>query len=126
MQDITRSSYVNLHLKRILILGLLTVSFNTNAHTDKDLLMQRCRDLSENIVSLVYSQGRQSCVEKLGLASMQVEAAGEWIMTDNSYSAKQELDNAIFSLQYAELSSCNRYIQIFHSKLEAQKIRNLL
>lgn len=117
---------VNLHLKRILILGLLTVSFNTNAHTDKDLLMQRCRDLSENIVSLVYSQGRQSCVEKLGLASMQVEAAGEWIMTDNSDSAKQELDNAIFSLQYAELSSCNRYIQISHSKLEAQKIRNLL
>ena len=117
---------VNLYLKRILILGLLTVSFNTNAHTDKELLMQRCRDLSENIVSLVYSQGRTSCVEKLGSASMEVEAAGEWIMADNTPSAKQELEHAMLSLQYAELNSCNRYIQISHAKLEAQKIRNLL
>ncbi|RUR05288.1 hypothetical protein [Legionella sp. km772] len=117
---------VNLHFKRILILGLLTVSFNTNAQTDKNVLMQRCRDLSENIISLVYSQGRSSCVEKLSSASMEVEAAGDWIMADNPLSAKQELEHAMFSLQYAELNSCNRYIQISHAKLEAQKIRNLL
>ncbi len=117
---------VNLHLKKILFLGLLTVSFNTSADTDKELLIQRCRDLSESIISLVSSQGKKSCVEKLGTASLQIETAGEWIMNDNPVIAKQELDYAIFSLQYAELNNCNRYIQISHSKFEAQKIRNSL
>lgn len=117
---------VNQHLKRIFILGLLTVSFNTSAHTDKELLIQRCRDLSEDIISIVYSQGRTACVEKLSSASMQVDSAGEWILADEPLSAKQELEYAMLSLQYAELNSCSRYIQISHAKLEAQKIRNLL
>lgn len=117
---------INRHLKKIFILGLLTVSFNTSAHTDKELLIQRCRDLSDGVISLVYSQGRSACVNKLSTASMQIDAAGEWIATDDSRAAKHELEHAMLSLQYAELNSCNRYIQISHAKLEAQKIRNAL
>ena len=113
-------------LKNILILGLLTLSINTNASTDKEFLMQRCRDLSENVISLISSQGRKACVEKLGSASIQIETAGDLIMTDESNSARQVLDQAIYSLQYAELSNCSRYIQISHSKFEAQKIKSLL
>ena len=118
---------VNIHFKKILVLSLFSVSFNTSAaHTDKDLLVQQCRDLSENIISLVSSQGKKSCVEKLADASAQIETAGELIMDDINSAARQELDSAIFSLKFAELNNCNRYIQISHSKFEAQKIRSSL
>lgn len=118
---------VNRHFKKILVLSLLSIAFNTSANTtDKDLLVQQCRDLSENIISLVSSQGKKTCMEKLADASAQIETAGEFIMDESNSSARQELDSAIFSLQYAELNNCNRYIQISHSKFAAQKIKSSL
>ncbi len=117
---------VNLYLKRILTLGLVTIAFNTQAFTDKELLIHRCRNLSENIMSLVSSQVRTSCVEQLNAASILIEAASAWIALDHNSSAKEELEQAIFSLQYAELNTCNQYIQISHSKFEAHKIKNMV
>lgn len=117
---------MRIHFKKIFILSLLTVSFSTMAHNDKEYLAQRCKELSENIISLVSSQGKKSCVEKLDTASMYLETAGESILDNNNELAKYQLDTAVFSLQYAELDNCNRYIQISHSKFEAQKIRNAL
>lgn len=115
----------NMHLRKILVLSLFSVSLNINAaDTDKDLLIQQCRDLSENILSLVSSQGKKSCVEKLDSASSQIETAGEQIMIENTSLAKQELETAIQSLQYAQFNNCNRYIQISHSILKAQRIRS--
>lgn len=117
----------NIPFKKIMAFTLFTVSINTiAANIDKEDLAQQCRDLSERIISLVSSQGKQSCVEKLGDASFQIETAGELIINDNNNLARQELDGGIYSLHYAELNNCNRYIQISHSKLEAQKIRSSL
>jgi hypothetical protein len=118
---------VTMHLRKIVILGFISASLNINAaNIDKDLLAQQCRDLSENILSLVSSQGKKSCVEKLDSASAQMEMAGEQIMIDNNTLAKQELENAILLLQHAQLNNCNRYIQISHSIFTAQKIRSAL
>lgn len=118
---------VNMHLKKIVALGLISVCLNSSAaNIDKDLLAQQCRDLSENILSLVSSQGKKACVEKLDSASAEMESAGEQILVDNNTLAKQDLENAIVSLQYAQLNNCNRYIQISHSIFIAQKIRSAL
>lgn len=127
MQNITGVHMIKPYLKHILVLSVLAVSFSAHAiNLNKELLAKECRDLAENISSLVSSQGRQSCVEKLGMASIQIETAGDLILEDNYATAKQELENAVYSLQYAELNTCNRYIQIAHSKLEAQRIKNSL
>lgn len=119
---------MQMSLKKTLILTLSILSFSTSAHNlvDKDLLVKQCRDLSETIGLLVSSQGKKSCVEKLGSASVQIEDAGDFIINNDNVSARQELDSAIYSLQYAELNNCNRYMQISHSKFEAQRIKSYL
>lgn len=119
---------INMNVKKTLVLSLLTVSLTSNATepANKDTLAKQCRTLAENIITLVSSQGKKSCMEKLGTASMQIKTAGEFIIEDKVTDAKDGLDKAISALQYAELNNCNRYIQISHSKFEAQKIKNRL
>jgi hypothetical protein len=113
--------------KKIIVLGLFVVSCGLYAsNLDKELIVKQCHDLSEEIVSLVSSQGKRSCVEKLGQAANQIENAIDWIIEDDYQAARNDLQGAVYDLQYAELNNCNRYIQISHSKFEAQKIKNLL
>jgi hypothetical protein len=117
----------NRHLKKVLVLALLAASLNGYAiQEDKDRLVQQCRNLAESLFTLVASQGRSSCLEKLGTASAELESAGQWIIKANNASAKQELENAIQALHYAQLDNCKRYIDITHSKYTAQKIRSYL
>ncbi|CAM2960099.1 hypothetical protein [Legionella worsleiensis] len=116
-------------LKGVIVLGLSVLAFNAQANHSlegKDALTQKCRDLAQTVASLVSSQQKRACAEKLMTASTQIDIAGDWIADDFYTAAKKELDNAVFSLQYAELNNCNRYIQISHSKFEAQRIKNSL
>lgn len=119
---------INMKLKATLIvcLSVLTLSAFANSTLSKETIIQQCRDLSTTVASLVSSQEKKSCTEKLAQASMQIDIAADWIVDDVYSAAKRELDNAIYTLQYAELNSCNRYIQISHSKFEAQRIKSLL
>jgi hypothetical protein len=116
------------NLKKFLILNLAALSFNSNAYSlgDNDVMAKQCQELSEAVASLISSQAKNTCAEKLGMASIQIEKAGNLILDSAYNTAKVALNNAIFTLQYAELNTCNRYIEISHSKLEAQKIKNLL
>lgn len=114
---------ISMSFKKAIALILPLLAFNANA-ASKDQLVQQCRDLSSTVASLVSSQQKKACVEKLGMASMNFDVAGDLIVDDYYQAARNELDSAILSLQYAELNSCNRYIQISHSKLEAQRIKN--
>ena len=116
------------NLKKVLILSCSVLSFNINAHSlgNNDVMAKQCQDLAETVASLVSSQAKSTCAEKLGLASIQLEKAGNLILDSAYLTAKDALSNAIFTLQYAELNICNRYIQISHSKIEAQKIKNSL
>ncbi|BCA94297.1 hypothetical protein TUM19329_06580 [Legionella antarctica] len=118
----------NVSLKKALILCLpiLFFSINADALGKKEVLAQQCQDLSATVASLVSSQVRADCAERLGLSSVSIEKAG-YLILDYSYpTAKKELNLAVSHLRYAELNSCNRYIQISHSKFEAQKIKNSL
>lgn len=118
---------VTMHLKKFVVLSLFSVSLTINAaDANKDLLAQQCRELSEKILSLISSQEQKVCVDKLYSASIRIETAGDEIIIENNRLAKQELENAILSLHYAELNSCHHYIQISHSKLKVQKIRSAL
>lgn len=119
---------INMKLKATLIvcLSVLNLSAFANSTLSKETIIQQCRDLSTTVASLVSSQEKKSCTEKLAQASMQIDIAADWIVDDVYSAAKRELDNAIYTLQYAELNSCNRYIQISHSKFEAQRIKSLL
>lgn len=113
-------------LKKALILSLFAVSMSGQAAQNKDFLMNGCYDLAKTINSLVESQHNPACIEKLYLASIQMNSAAALILNDYAERAKQKIDNAIAALQFAELTGCNRYIQISHSKLEANKLRHLL
>ncbi|WP_298628047.1 hypothetical protein [uncultured Legionella sp.] len=112
-------------LKGVLILSLSVLALNANAHYEsKETLIVKSRDLAETIISLVSSQEKKVCVEKLVLASSQIEMAANWMVGDAYFAAKKNLDSAVSALQYAELTTCNRYIQIAHSKFEAQRIKH--
>ncbi|WP_045096291.1 hypothetical protein [Legionella fallonii] len=118
----------NVSLKKVLVLSLALLSFSLNANTisNMDSLAQQCQDLSKTVAALVSSQAKRTCIEKLNTASVFLEKAGYLILEYANATAKKELNHAIYSLQYAELNSCNRYIQIAHTKFEAQKIKNAL
>lgn len=118
----------NVSLKKALILSLSILAFSLNADTlsSKELLAMQCQYLSKTVADLIASQAKNTCVEKIATASFLIEKAG-YLILDYAYSsAKKELNHAVYSLQYAELNSCNKYIQISHSKFEAQKIKNML
>ncbi|KGP64247.1 hypothetical protein EP47_04135 [Legionella norrlandica] len=118
---------INMKLKAALIVCLSVLTLGVYANSlSKETILQQCRDLSSLVASLVTSQEKRACAEKLALASMHIDTAIDWIIEDVYHAARQELDNASYALQYAELSSCNRYIQISHSKFEAQRLKNLL
>lgn len=118
----------NTKFKTVFLVCMSVLTFNSHASSfaNKDVLIKQCRDLSMTVGTLVSSQQKQSCAEKLASASFQLDVAADWIIDDVYSSAKQELDKAVYSLQYAELNTCNRYIQISHSKFEAQKIKSQL
>ncbi len=116
-------------LKGVLILSLSVLALNTNAtsvYESKDALIFKSHDLAETIITLISSQQKRVCAEKLAQASFQLETAADWIRDDQYSAAKKDVDGAIEALHYAELTTCNRYIQIAHSKLEAQKIKHAL
>ncbi|KTD57966.1 hypothetical protein Lsai_1488 [Legionella sainthelensi] len=113
-------------LKKSLICSLILFSMNAQSELSKEFLANQCYQLSHVLVSTSEKQHRQQCIDKLHMASMQVNTAAALIMEDEPNSAKGMLNNAVADLQYAELLSCNQYIQIVHSKFEAQKIKTLL
>lgn len=115
-------------LKKALILSLPVIAFSVFADgiTKKEFLAKQCGDLSRTIASLVSSQQNNVCIDKLVIASTAIDKAGPFILAEDIQAAKQQLSNSIFSLQYAELTSCNQYIYISHSKYEANKIRKSL
>ncbi|QMT59370.1 hypothetical protein [Legionella sp. PC997] len=113
-------------LKRALILSLPVLSMNVQSGPSKEFLANQCYELSRVIISLADNQEKKSCINKLHRASVQMSTAALLIMEDSSDVAKEILNNAVADLQYAELLSCKQYIQIAHSKFEAQKIKTLL
>ena len=121
--------YMNhVSLKKIFILSLSLQSFSIYATSfaTNEALAKQCQDLSETVASLVSSQAKTTCAEKLGLASSGIEKAGYLILDYANSTARHELDTAVYSLKFAELNSCKRYIEISHSKFEAQRIKNSL
>lgn len=119
---------INMSLKKTFFLGLTALSLTGNAQalSSKDILAKQCRELSQTVASLVSNQDKQACSDKLAFASIKIEAAGDLILDAVLANARQELDDAVYALQYAELNSCNKYIQISHSKFEAQRIKSAL
>lgn len=114
-------------LKKALILSLFSLSMSSvQADQNKDLLVNRCHDLAKIVKSLVVSQHNPTCVDKLAFAANQMNVAATLIADDSAEQAKQIIVNAIKDLQFAELTGCSHYIQISHSKLEANKLRHLL
>lgn len=113
-------------LKKSLICSLILFSMDAQSGLSKELLANQCYQLSRVIISASEKQYRNQCVDKLLMASMQVNAAAVLIMEDEPNSAKGILNNAVADLQYAELLGCNQYIQIVHSKSEVKKIKTLL
>ncbi|CAM3036522.1 Uncharacterised protein [Legionella steigerwaltii] len=113
-------------LKKALILSLPVFSMNVQSGPSKEFLANQCYELSRVIISLADSQEKKVCINKLHMASVQMSTAAYLIMEDSSDVAKEILNNAVGALQYAELLSCKQYVQISHSKFEAQKIKTLL
>lgn len=116
----------NVSLKKALVLSLSIISLSSSAGTltNTYALAIQCQTLSESVAILIAGQAKHACVEKLTSASHLIENSGRLILDGVYVSAKKELDKAIYSLQYAELNSCNKYIQISHSKMEAHKIKH--
>ncbi|HHF7375237.1 hypothetical protein [Legionella bozemanae] len=112
--------------KRALIFSLLVFSMNVQAGPSKEFLANQCYELSRVITSLADNQEKNVCSNKLHMASVQTSTTAFLIMEDSPDLAKEILNNAVAALQYAELLSCKHYIQISHSKFEAQKIKTLL
>ena len=120
---------IYISLRKAFVFPLLLCAWSVNAGLQipsPELLIKQCRDLSMKISTLVKGQKKGECIDKLDLASSQMNLAGERISAENYPFARKELASAIYALQYAELSVCNYYIQISHSKLEAKKIRQSL
>lgn len=121
---------LNMILKGSLIFTLPILVFNVQANANstpgKEVLARQCKELADTVSSLVSSQQKNTCVDKLLLAVEQITTARDMILENANLSAKKELDKSVYTLQYAELNSCNRYIQISHSKFEARRIRNTI
>jgi hypothetical protein len=113
-------------LKKTLIVGLFVVAATAQAQQNKEFLANRCNEIAQNVISLVSSQYSSTCVDKLHLASMQMNTAAALILEDSVDAAKPKVDSAIAALQFAQLSGCKRYIQISHFKLEASEVKHML
>jgi hypothetical protein len=125
--QLTGVSMFKMILKKALIFSLPVLSMNAHSSdANKEFLANQCYELSQVVISLADGQEKMSCIDKLYMASVQMNTAAFLIREESSNSAKQILNNAVSALQYAELLSCNQYILISHSKFEAQKIKSLL
>jgi len=113
-------------LKHTLVISLSILALKTYAGTQasRESLAKECQDLSSAVRVLVNSQKKVACADQLDLAADQVSFAGSLILENEKTSAKILLERSVYSLQYAELDSCSRYIQISHAKFEAQRIKN--
>lgn len=112
--------------KKALIFSLPVLSMAAQSEQNKEFLADQCHELSRIVHSLAENQQKKECADKLYTASVQVKTAAILIIGESNDEAKKVLYHAITALQYAELLSCKRYIQIAHSKFEAQKIRTWL
>lgn len=112
--------------KRALICSLILCSVNAQSGLSKEFVANQCDDLSHVIISISEKQNKKRCIDKLYRASLQLDTAAVLIIDDESNAAKELLNHAVANLYHAELLSCKQYIQITHSKTEAQKIRVLL
>lgn len=99
---------------------------SAKSEVNKEFLANKCYELSYAIISASENQDKKQCINKLYMASIQVGTAAVLIMGDEADPAKEILNNAVADLQYAELLSCSQYVQIAHSKFEAQRIKSLL
>lgn len=113
-------------IKKTLMLSLSVLGVNAQADRNKELLASQCYEIAQSVSSLVASQKNSTCIDKLYTASTQVNEAGTFILTDTTDEARQLLDKAFLSLNYAQLNGCNQYIQISHSKFEVNKLKHLL
>ncbi len=110
----------------ILCSVILASSANASMKSKNQDLGYQCLELSRTVYLLISNQKKSRCSEKLLLASQYIEDAGESLIDNAIEEAKKDMDQSISALQYAELETCNRYIQISHSKIEAQKIKNAI
>lgn len=115
-------------LKRALFcsLPLFCLSNAQAMHPNKEALAFQCRAISQSVSELIASQVKEPCVDKLLLSSYHLNTSSEYLLDEEDDIAKEELLEAIYDLQYAELYNCKRYIQISHAKFETQKIIDLL
>lgn len=115
-------------LKKSIIISfsLFVLTAHSQRMTNNEDLAVQCKFLAQEVSSLITSQINNTCVNKLITAAEGFEYAGDLILENSINSAKLELDESINDLQIAELISCNKYIQIVHYKVEAQKIKNSL
>jgi hypothetical protein len=111
---------------KVFPLGLFILSMSAQAQYSKEFLANCCVKLAQTVTTLGSSQNNSICIDKLHLASKQINTAARLILEEDTESARQNISEAIHSLRYAELSNCQQYIQISHSKLEARKLRELL
>lgn len=114
--------------KSALFLGLCVVSAAANTHVflGQSAFFLQCKALSKKVASLVPQQKQALCVEQLILASTEIDIAANHLLDGEVQAAKEALAHSVFILQYAALNSCSQYIQISHSKFEANQIKNSL
>lgn len=117
-----------INLKKIFVLSFSSLILSSALHAaqDKEVLAQQCNELSTTVASLVSSQQNKGCIEKLSNATNLIKSAGALILANSIQDAKENMKDAFFNLQIAEVYSCSRYVQISHSKSEAIRIYNLL
>lgn len=115
-------------LKSALCLGLCMVSAAANTHVfwDQSAFFLQCKALSKKVASFVPQQKQAFCVEQLILASTEIDMAANHLLDGEMQAAKEALAHSVLTLQYAALNSCRQYIQISHSKFEANQIKNSL
>lgn len=116
-----------MNIKGIFILSLSWCILNTSAYCsirNKEALTEKCLYLSQNVSLLMMSQKKKTCIEKLSQAVLHIDQAADAITEERYKTAKKELTEAVYFLQFAELNNCNQYIRISHAKFEAQNIKN--
>lgn len=113
-------------LRQVLILNLFAFTAFTQAGQSKEYVVKQCYELAQTITTLVTGQPNPTCVDKLFLASGQMNTACTMVSGDSAETAKAFIDNSFYALQYAQFNGCNHYIEISHSKLEAHKLKHLL
>ncbi len=112
---------IHMSVKTVLVLSLVFASFAGSAQS-RDSLIEQCYDLSEHVYSLASQQVKTQCGDKLIHAATHIERAGNFLTLNHDFSARQDLNEAVSDLQYAELSMCSQYLHIVHAKFRAHQL----